>query len=405
MAHILLRLLGNCPSLGRPMSESDGMKELTGLARSIDSLFLGGGDVGESAPADDATDRGELQEMSVAAALEPVHAIAMAPAPDDDEFVPTLLDLAVDAYVAGELERAAEIESLAAECQANNEIDPIARSVVKVVAAAGVPRDASIYAVATCMMSPVVLGRLARRIGSERAEERRREYYAVCREIGDDMAMAIRNDLAGTTDRLSRRIHCEALVEMGDAGRRMIEEMAVDENRFLVQNAVAILGNQGGDNAVGLITSALANPDPRVRREALKSLAKLQAEDSGELVRDLLDDPDQSVKIGAAVAAGELRVRLAVKPLLAMLDANPDPDEVLLLLGALGQLGDPGAVQSIKKHAVRTLFRKPPAEVRIAAYRALHLIGTPHAKQLLKDVVRDKDENVKAAVKEMVYTT
>lgn len=386
------------------MSESDGTKELTGLARSIDSLFLGGGGVAVLAPADDATDGGEFQEMFEAAALEPVPAIAMVPAPDGDEFVPTLLDLAVDAYVAGELDRATEIESLAAECQANNEIDPLARSVAKVVAAAGVPRDASIYAVAMYMMSPVVLGRLARRIGSERAEERRREYYAVCREIGDDMAMAIRNDLAETPDRLARRIHCEALVEMGDAGRRVIEEMAVDENRFLVRNAVAILGNQGGDNAVGLVTSALANPDPRVRREALRSLAKLQAEDSGELVRGLLDDPDQSVKIGAVVAAGELRVQRAVKPLLAMLNANPDPDEVLPLLRALGQLGDPAAVQSIEKHAVRTLFSKPPAEVRIAAYRALHLIGTPHAKQLLRDVIRDKDQDVKSAVKEMIYT-
>lgn len=386
------------------MSESDGTKELTGLARSIDSLFLGGGGVAVLAPADDATDGGEFQEMFEAAALEPVPAIAMVPAPDGDEFLPTLLDLAVDAYVAGELDRATEIESLAAECQANNEIDPLARSVAKVVAAAGVPRDASIYAVAMYMMSPVVLGRLARRIGSERAEERRREYYAVCREIGDDMAMAIRNDLAETPDRLARRIHCEALVEMGDAGRRVIEEMAVDENRFLVRNAVAILGNQGGDNAVGLVTSALANPDPRVRREALRSLAKLQAEDSGELVRGLLDDPDQSVKIGAVVAAGELRVQRAVKPLLAMLNANPDPDEVLPLLRALGQLGDPAAVQSIEKHAVRTLFSKPPAEVRIAAYRALHLIGTPHAKQLLRDVIRDKDQDVKSAVKEMVYT-
>ena len=90
------------------MSESDGTKELTGLARSIDSLFLGGGGVAVLAPADDATDGGELQEMFEAAALEPVPAIAMVPAPDGDEFLPTLLDLAVDAYVAGELERATE---------------------------------------------------------------------------------------------------------------------------------------------------------------------------------------------------------------------------------------------------------------------------------------------------------
>lgn len=377
--------------IGRSMSQSDGTKEFTGIARSVDALFLGVGDVRASVPADDAINGDELEELFEAAAL----------APYDDEFVPTSLDLSVDAYIAGETERAAEIASLAAEYQANNEIDPIARSVAKVVVAAGVPRDASIYAVATCMMSPAVLGRLARRLASERVEERRREYYSVCREIGDDMARAIRNDLAETTDRLARRIHCEALVEMGDPGRRVIEEMAVDENRFLVRNAIVILGDQGGDNAVGLVTSALANPDPRVRREALKSLAKLQAEDSGELVQSLLDDPDQGVKIGAAVAVGELRVQGALKRLLSMLDASADPDEVLLLLRALGQLGDPRAVPSIEKHAVRTFFSKPTRDVRIAAYQALNMIGSPHAKRLLDDVFRDKDEDVKDAVKEM----
>jgi HEAT repeats len=321
----------------------------------------------------------------------------------DEDFVEGPLDIAVRMYVEGDLDRGSEITSLAADLMSSRDIDPIARAVAVLTLAAGDPPDASVYAVAESIMDPVVLALLARQMGAERIEERRRDYYTVCRTIGDEMAVAVRNDLAETTDRLARRIHCEALVEMGASGRRMIEEMAEDENRFLVRNAVAILGDVGGDRAIELVTSALANPDPRVRREALKSLVKLESKDSGELVLGLLDDADDDVRLAAAVAAGELQVGRALKPLILMLEASRDPDECLPVIRALGELGDPGAVNSIEKHAVRTLFNKPRTDVRIAAYRSLHQIGTPRAKQLLLEVVRDKDEEVKTAVKGMLY--
>ncbi len=70
------------------------------------------------------------------------------------------------------------------------------------------------------------------------------------------------------------------------------------------------------------------------------------------------------------------------------------------VLRALGRLGDPGAVNSIEKHAVQTFFSKPRPDVRIAAYRALHNIGTPHARRLINQAVDDKDPQVKGAVRE-----
>lgn len=318
------------------------------------------------------------------------------------EAATTALDVAVDAYLAGDRDRAGEIERLADEMLENREMEPIARSVSRLALAAGDPPDLSVLDVARSLMSPVVLARLASSGGAERDEKRREEHRQLCRTIGDDMARAIRNDLADSTDRLARRNHCETLVEMGEPGRRIIEEMAQDENRFLVRNAVAILGEVGGDRAVELVTSALANPDARVRREALRSLAKLGDEQAGPLVVGMLEDSDSDVRLAAAVAAGELHVERALRPLVAMLDACSDPDECLPILRALGQIGDPGAVNSIERHAVRSFFSKPRADVRIAAYRALSQIGTPHARRLLNQAVRDKDPEVKASVEELL---
>ena len=340
-----------------------------------------------------------------AAATRPADPAAPTETADDtaDEVFDTALDQAVQAYLDGDTGRADEITALGEEFLERKELEPIARAISSLVAAAGEPADDSIMAVARPLMSPPVLARLARRLGSERNEERRAQYFAMCRSIGTPMAEAIRDDLAESTDRLARRIHCEALVEMGDSSRAVIDAMAVDENRFLVRNAVTILGDLGDERAIELITSALANPDARVRRDALRALTRLGAEDTGQFVLGLLEDPDEDVRLAAAVAAGELGVERALKPLIAMLEGTTDPDECIPLIRALGHLGDPGAVASIEKHAVRTLFSKPRTDVRIAAYRALNQIGTPHARRLLNQAVSDKDAEVKAAVKEMLH--
>lgn len=410
------------------------MSDLKGLARSFDTLFSAAAEAKTASPdADSAVATLEAAEPvreewsavaspdaivapedgysepdfydleGTTAATDVAEEVSTADASEDDEFVPTPLDRAAADFIAGDVSKANEIQSLAAGCVERRELDPVARAVALITFAAGDPVDPSIYAVAESIMSPAVLSRLAKLIGRERQEEKRAEHYVVCRTIGTGMANAIRTDLAENTDRLARRILCHALVQMGDSGRVAIEEMAVDENRFLVRNAVAMLADLGGGRAVELCTSALANPDARVRKEALRALARLGDPESGYIVVGLLDDPDQNVRMAAAVAAGELRVERALKPLVAMLDATKDPDEAAPLIRALGRIADPGAVGSIEKYAVTSLFSRPRADVRITAYRALNEIGTPHARRLLNKAINDKDPDVKSAVKEILH--
>lgn len=325
---------------------------------------------------------------------------------DDEEsdFVPTPLDEAVDGYLAGDMASADRIRELAEEFEGRLDLNPVARATERLVLAAGDPPEPNTLGVGRSIASPRVLGQLVRRMGAERSEERRAEYYIIARGLGQGMAEAVRTELGETTtDRLARRIYCEALTEMGPTGRRMIESMVEDDNQFIVRNAISILGDTGGPNAVSLVTSALANSDRRVRREALKSLAKLGDPEAGELVLGLLDDSDDEVRAAAAVAAGELGVDRALRPLLKMLDESKNADESIPLIRALGQIGDPGAVNALEKFAVPGILRRPRTDVRIASYRALHQIGTPHAKQLLLAVAKDKDEDVKEAVKGMLY--
>lgn len=57
-------------------------------------------------------------------------------------------------------------------------------------------------------------------------------------------------------------------------------------------------------------------------------------------------------------------------------------------------------MHAIEKHAVPSRFSKPRTEVRVAAYRALHAIGTPHARDLIKTAT-EKDPVMRVALRDL----
>lgn len=115
-----------------------------------------------------------------------------------------------------------------------------------------------------------------------------------------------------------------------------------------------------------------------------------------------LEDSDTSVRVAAAVACGELGVERALRPILFLMEDEDDPEVVVPLLKALGSLGDPGAVQAIEKRAATSLFSKSKTEIRVAAFRALHDIGTPHARKFIEKASRDKDPVVRTTVRGLI---
>ena len=305
------------------------------------------------------------------------------------------LEEAVASFLSGTPGAEDEVRDISAKLRDRLELDPLADAVERLGNADG---DAAVD-LALEIINPAVASRLVQRMGHEEDDERRASYVALSHRLGMVMARAFRGALTGSTEARARRAYYDAMIAMGDTSRPVIEGMIEDDNRFLVRNAVAMLGEIGGERAAELVTSALANTDARVRREALGSLAKLGGQGSNQLILGLLEDPDADVRAEAAEAAGALGVERALRPILALLEEEDEPDVLVPLLHGLGRLGDPGAVQAIEKRAVGTMFSKPPTEVRVAAYRALHEIGTPHARQVIRKAHDDKDPVVRTTAR------
>ena len=336
---------------------------------------------------------------------EPVdHAATEAAAVEDTDDVPrepTALSRAVDGFIAGEVP-AADVVVASDEAARRRAYDDIGEQIHRLVEHSKGNDDA--LRLARALLSPVVQSAMVLRLGAERNETKRARSYRVYEALGPEMAVALRDGMASAEDRHARRVYIEALLAMGETSRLTIDEMAVGDNRFLARNAVDILAEIGDDAAKETVVSAVANTDLRVRRAALHGIAKLKIAGTEEIVLGrLTDDTELSVRLAAAVAAGELGIERAVRPLVAELEAASDDDTVLALLRVLGQLGDPGAVQAIEPHAVNSRIRRQSATVRIAAYNALNHIGTPHARRLLNQAVSDGDAEVKAAVKELLH--
>ena len=259
----------------------------------------------------------------------------------------------------------------------------------------GGPPDPEALDLATRLTTTGVASHLVGRLGSTREEVERKRLIRISAQLGREMALALADALGEARDRYQRRSFMDAMAAHGPLALEMAQTMVEDPRWYVVRNGVSLLGELGGEDVVSHLTTALANGDHRVRRETVKALAKLGGEDSAMLLLGMLDDPEGDVRAKACRALGVLKVGRAFKPLLKLLEKDNNEEVQVESLEALGKIGDPGAVPLIERRTVGRIFSRPSKEVRLAAYRALAGIGTPHARNLLLKATKDSDMDVR----------
>ncbi len=271
-------------------------------------------------------------------------------------------------------------------------VDEIAASVnVLLVQGAG---DADVEGLAGELMDEDVLAGMVAQLGRVRDVEVREGLIGAFVKLGDQVANAIADALTDTEDRLARKTYVATLGALGSAGALAAERMLEDSRWFVVRNGVAVIGVVGGPNAIEPLTGSLANEHAGVRRETVRSLAKIGGENAGMLVSSMLGDSDPKVRAAAAGAVATLKVERAYKQLVGILDKGDEEAVLEQVLRALGALGDPSAVPAITKRMKGSLFRRPSKAVHLAGLAALAAIGTPHAVSLVKKARTHKDPEI-----------
>ncbi len=318
--------------------------------------------------------------------------------PDDAE---QIVDDAALFVAASEAQRPAIQESIleaAARLGGTGRPDAIAKAVTALVRGSGIEADAPAK-LARLLLEPDVVASLVQGLAEARTTEERDGIIYTFVRLSDVLAPSLARALSEVPARSARRNYMDALSSMGRDAVNAAIPMLEDSRWFIVRNGVDILGETGFYDSIGKLTQTLSHPDARVRRATVMAMAKIGGEEAGLQLLPTLDDPSQEVKEAGTMALGHLRVMKALRPLLAILEREKDEEFQLLLLRSLGQLQDPGAVPVIEKRALGGFFTKPSKSVRIAGYRALAAIGTPHARQLVIAAIEDRDPEVAAVAR------
>lgn len=219
--------------------------------------------------------------------------------------------------------------------------------------------------------------------------------WAVCdgslraRAIEHFFARRDRRELLGEQDGADivamLRQRAESGGQVADLELRLLELAAGSPGDVVWRDCVDFAANHGGRAAVRSVfgvlgpealLAALQDQRPIVRRAAIDEVTIVRDLRAGARLVELLDDPDQDVRLAAAYAAGQLQIAGAARPLIAVIAAETtSPAMRRECLRSLGRVGGEQAFPVLQ----RAFEMAPQPEDKEAALRGLGELRDPRA--------------------------
>lgn len=175
-------------------------------------------------------------------------------------------------------------------------------------------------------------------------------------------------------DRGRRRVLIEALVAVASVDPRPLLKHLDDDRWFVVRNIAVVLGRAGHPEVSGRVRDVLHHPEPRVRRETLRTLFALVGDDSVPDLTEGLRDESHSVRrqalfllrtpqdpaVDEALARylkGDLVIGERLKVMEVLAARGTEPARALLERYASIQLGLTSTTRALRAAARRALGR------------------------------------------------
>lgn len=241
---------------------------------------------------------------------------------------------------------------------------------------------------------PTLLRLVAMRLPRDR--DRAADLLAVLARAGEDGAEALIEQLTAAQSLSDRRLFFDGLLKL-QAGVPALMHMLGDPRWYVVRNAADLLGELQAREAEAPLTEAVRHDDERVRRAAATALARLATPRALQALREALRDTSAQVRSQAAVGLAERKEARQAVTLSRALDAEADEEVQLAILGSLGRIATPDAVQKLVQAAEPDgrIFRKKSTAYRVAAVQALAETKAPDAMAALAALADDKEKEVR----------
>ncbi len=196
---------------------------------------------------------------------------------------------------------------------------------------------------------------------------------------------------------ITRRHLFNTIVLFGKDIRPSVEERIKNPEWYVVRQMVSLLGEIGDDRALDAIESAYGNPDPRVKKEVMKTLVRIPSARSTAFLIRVLDEEDQGLVSQAIISLGMLKDPGAID-ILGKIAIRWEPfadtqDAKREAIKALGIIGDPRAVPYLTNVLFKKAWfgKKTNEEVRSLAAYSLGMIGGEDAFGAIEQVGKNSE--------------
>jgi HEAT repeat protein len=202
--------------------------------------------------------------------------------------------------------------------------------------------------------------------------------------LGGPEAAAALVRAADDADRSVRIRVLDALCRLEHAGAEPIAARASEDPDVAVREASAsALVRLAGARALPRLTVLATDPQAPVRAAAAAALGEFPQE-ARETIAALLGDPDPVVRVEAAFSLAPVGDRRATSVLVSLLSSRADRRDAA---GALGRLGDPAAVEPLRRLVARFFLDR---WTRVTATAALARLGDPGGARALVAILQTR---------------
>lgn len=225
----------------------------------------------------------------------------------------------------------------------------------------------------------------------------------ILRALGKAAVVPLINALVTEKDRTGRRRLLDILVAIGDPVIPFAVKMLDDQRWYVVRNMVTILGGVASPEALRAMGRLAADPDNRIRREAVRALARVTVAGAEDVLLTFLADRDPSVRLMAvstAPAHRSPRVQEALVRIFKNLRGRAaDWNLKAATLQAMGRMGLPEALPVLEGVVRRRPFfgRRRWETLQVTATQALGDFGGDAAVRLLEELKAHRNPEIQRA--------
>ncbi|MFQ5428221.1 MAG: HEAT repeat domain-containing protein [Thermodesulfobacteriota bacterium] len=250
------------------------------------------------------------------------------------------------------------------------------------------------------------LRHLTQRAGSK--EEINRETIEQCLLIASDTAIVINlllDDAVQAPEAIVRRNIYNTLLLFGEKLIPFIEERIRSGVWYEVRQMAALLGEIGDTSNLHLLEEIYQHDNVKIKKEALKSLARIPSVEAAAFLSKALEEEDTSLVSQAIVSLGFLRDTSALEAITAIaLIWEPFAKSHNLqkeAIKALGNIGSPDSVPALSQILMRKSWfsRQDNDELRGLAAKALGMIDDEKAYKALEKAMKKTEGSLYATCK------